>query len=174
MTTQKQKDQAIKRTFSALEKIGKRKDNLGYNPYKGIYYFNDCFYVNDSVCMVKVKYYKEIELPNKENNTYYKVNVINEINQIRPLFNLCQDEQTEKMDAYRKRSNELVFDRFFNLDKVTDEIIIDPKRLNELLNLFSINKITPSITYDKHMLELKGFNNDYCLVEAVLMGIRNE
>lgn len=171
LTTQKQKDSAIKRTFKRLEKIAERKDKLGYNPYKGIFYLSHYFYVTDSICMVKVTYDKDIELSNTDYHIYSKVNVIEQVDQVRLLFNLYQDDDTERMTNNHNNRGLPAFDGFFDVEEDSEEIHIDPKRLGKLLDIFAINKVIPAITHSKNMIKLVGFN-DFCRIEAVLMGIR--
>lgn len=171
MTTQKQKDSAINRTFKRLQKIAERKDKQGYNPYQGIFYFNHYFYVNDSICMVKVTYDKEVELSETDYSVYSRVNVIEQVDQVRPLFNLYQDDKTERMTHDHNSRGIRVFDRFFELDKPSDELAADPKRLGELLDIFATNKVIPTIETDRSRVKLTGIN-DFCHIEAVLMGIR--
>lgn len=171
MTTQKQIDSAINRTFKRLEKIAARKDKLGYNPYQGIYYFNNYFYVTDSICMVKVFYGMSVEIPESFNDTYYKVNVLEQVNQVRPLFNFEQDIKTEAMTYDHNSRGIEIFDRFFEMSKPSEKIAIDPKRLSELLGIFAANRIIPFITNDASKIEIFG-RNDFCSIEAVLMGVR--
>lgn len=171
MTTQKQKDSAINRTFKRLEKIVKRQDKAAYLPYHGIYYFDNYFYVTDSICMVKVTYTNEIDLPNTDHRAYSKVNVIGQVNQVRPLFNLYQDDDTERMTNNHNNRNLPAFDGFFDIEETSDDIHIDPKHLGELLDIFATNKVIPAITHSKNMIKLVGFN-DFCRIEAVLMGVR--
>lgn len=170
MTTQKQIDSAIKRTFKNLEKIAARKDKDGYNPYQGIFYNNSYFYVTDSICMIKV-YYPSITIDNADNGVYYKVNVIEQLDKVRPLFNLEQDIKTEKMTHDHYNRDILIFDRFFEMNKPSNMIHIDPKRLSILLDIFAINKIIPSVTKDETKIKLFG-SSDFCLMDAVLMGVR--
>lgn len=171
MATEKQIDSAINRTFKRLEKIAARKDKQGYNPYMDIYYFNDWFYVTDSICMVKVSYGKEMDIPGSYSNSYFKVNVMEQVNQVRPLFNLYQDDQTDHMTYDHMGRGIKIFDRFFEMKEPTDSIAVNAKRQGELLDIFATNKIVPELTHDASKIKLFG-SNDFCHIEAVLMGIR--
>lgn len=173
MTTQKQRDSAINRTFKRLEKIAARKDKDGHNPYLGIYYFNRYFYVTDSICMVKVSYDEELVIPSTFHDSYYKVNVIEQLDQVKPLINLSTDHKTDEMNYRYHNHTDRALDKFFTLDEPTTYISVDPKRLKELLDLFEINKIIPTITQDTRRIKLHGCN-DFCRIEAVLAGIRVE
>lgn len=170
MTTQKQIDSAINRTFKRLQKIADRKDKLGYNPYLGIFYLNSYFYVTDSICMVKV-HYPSITIDSGDNDTYYKVNVIDCVDRVRPLFNLEQNDRTERMTRNHNDRGIMVFDRFFDMEKPTHKITVNPKYLKELLDIFATNKVMATMTNDRSMIKLDG-TNDFCSIEAVLMGVR--
>lgn len=170
MTTQKQIDSAIKRTFKRLEKISCRKDKLGYNPYQGIYYHNSYFYVTDSICMVKANY-RPVIVDSADNNTYYKVDMIEKPDRAIPIFNVLQDDKTKGMTYDHNSKGIQLFDRFFYMGKPSDEIAVDPRRLEELLIIFSINKLIPTITQDVSRIRLFA-TNDFCSMEAVLMGVR--
>lgn len=171
MTTQKQKDSAINRTFKRLKKIAARKDKNGYNPYQGIYYFNDYFYVTDSICMVKVSYDAEMDIPGSFRDSYFKVNIIELVDQVIPLINLSQDDKTNRMNFDHNSRGIQIFDRFFDMGGLKNEIAIDPKRLSELLDIFATNKLISTVTQDASKINLFG-SNDFCRMEAVLMGIR--
>lgn len=171
MTTQKQIERAINRTFKRIEKIAARKDKNGYNPYQDIYYYNDYFYVTDSICMVKVSYGNEIEVHDSYRDSYFKVSIIDRFDYVRPIFKLIEDDKTKHMSYDHNGRGIKILDRFFEMKTPNNEISIDPKRLSELLDIFTINRIIPTITNDASKINLFG-SNDFCHIESVLMCIR--